>query len=213
MELFLGSAASCGFELPRSTACKPSCVDCLVAAMQHGCDGGKTERGLLKCPVVSTNMLIPPACEHPHYISGYYDENGVWQYGYYDESNGYDGLFATDKDLYSFNVRSPAIEWYGSCHAGDCKVCSDGDTRCGGFEGSETGVSQVCMNGEWHREISWEKHKASALQADSALIAISVMLAFCLLALLGAVVITMIKFRSVLTCFTLGFSLVILVAL
>ena len=198
MELFLGSAASCGFELPRSTACKPSCVDCLVAAMQHGCDGGKTERGLLKCPVESTNMLIPPACEHPRY---------------YDGSNGYDGLFATDKDLYSFYVRSPAIEWYGSCHAGDCKVCSDGDTRCGGFEGSETGVSQVCMNGEWHREISWEKHKASALQADSALIAISVMLAFCLLVLLGAVVITMIKFRSVLTCFTLGFSLVILVAL
>ena len=140
------------------TTCKPSCVDCLVKAMQHGCDGPTGE-----CPMTKTHMVVPPSCEtYPSF-----------PYPSFSDA------------FYRFYINSPAIEWEGTCQEGDCNACKDMDTRCGEDGGPEDGGRpQICVNGEW--TLSTQTMAFSmAKSAESSLIAIAVLICFCFLALLG----------------------------
>ena len=137
----------------------PSCVDCLVKAMQHGCDGRTTVDG--KCPMETKHMYVPPMCERRE-------------------------LYART-NFYRFDVASPAIEWEGFCQEGVCKACHEHDgelprMRC--TRGYEGGRAQVCVNGEWTLT-PLTKEFSMATRVEKVLIAITVIIGCCFFALLG----------------------------
>ena len=75
-----------------------------------------------------------------------------------------------------FQVESSAIEWTGTCQAGNCKVCREEETRC---------RQQVCVNGEWTYKTAMEFSMAH--RAEKGLLAATVLIGCCFLALLGVI--------------------------
>ena len=73
-------------------------------------------------------------------------------------------------------VESSAIEWTGTCQAGNCKVCREEETRCG---------QQVCVNGEWTYKTAMEFSMAH--RGEKGLLAATVLIGCCFLALLGVI--------------------------
>jgi hypothetical protein len=76
-----------------------------------------------------------------------------------------------------FQVESSAIEWTGTCQAGNCKVCREEETRCG--------QQQVCVNGEWTYKTAMEFSMAH--RGEKSLLAATVLIGCCFLALLGVI--------------------------
>lgn len=119
--------------------------------MQYGCgsDESKTQ-----CPTITEPVMLEAECDSS-------------------------GSFYPSTAFYEFDVESPAIEWYGSCHGGSCKVCDEGDGSCNG--------RRSCVNGEWRMTGHSVLH-SSEQKMDAFLFTACTLLGCCFLALLGIIV-------------------------
>ena len=147
-------------QTPQFLACKPLCVDCLVAAMQHKCDG-KTDVAA-SCP--NTTVSAQGSCT----------------------SNG---RFQQWTDYYEYNIDSNPVEYEGVCQKGDCKACIDGSSRCNS-ENFGSINPQFCFGGEWVSMEAYNKQDPALNIQTQIQIATAAMLGLCFLALLGNIAAT-----------------------
>mmetsp|Transcript_51503 Transcript_51503/g.134529 ORF Transcript_51503/g.134529 Transcript_51503/m.134529 type:complete len:257 (-) Transcript_51503:96-866(-) len=99
------------------------------------CSGGVNDADL------TTGGMFQTAATCPQW-AGYRDST-IGEVFANPACNQDDGFFTGG----GFSFQSPAVDFVGSCIAGTCQVCKDGDTRC--MSPSDGGIPQLCIDGRW----------------------------------------------------------------